>query len=115
MDFEKINLLKAEKRSLFLFHFKKKRIERKIKYFHSLYHEYDFLQKNYSNEVDCFGSPVHDGTYSISDNYRRYKVFRRRKRLEILPNWIAITISFFSLIVSILALLLPLSQSCHCP
>ena len=105
MDFDDINLLPAEKRSLFLFHFKKKRVEEKIKCFRSLYTEYHFIKANYTNRMDSFNQPIPDGTYSISVRYERYKVYLKRKRFESLPNWIAIAISLCSLAVSFLTLL----------
>lgn len=105
MNFDNINLLPGEKFSLFLFNFKKKRIEEKIKHFHSLYYEYQFIDSNKSDSVDGFGAPIPDGTYSVSIKYLRYKVYLRRKRFESLPNWVAIVISLFSLIVTSLSLL----------
>ena len=105
MDFSNIYLKPDEKRSLFLFHFKKKRLKEKIKCFRALYEEYGFIKQNYTKELDAFMHPIPDGTYSISDRYERYKVYRKERRIESLPNWIAITFSLFSLIVSVVTLL----------
>ena len=103
--FREIYLTPSEKRSLFLFHFKKKRLEQKIKCFHELYVEYVFIKPNLSSETDDFGCFIPDGTFSLSSRYEHYRVYRKEKRLEILPNWIAISISLFSFVVSLLTLL----------
>lgn len=105
MNYDNINLMFKEKLSLFSFIFKKRKIEKEIKCFHSIYFEYKFIKQNYENEPDKMGCLIFDGTYSISDNYRRYKIHCRKKRFEHLPNWIAILISLISLAVSIVTYL----------
>lgn len=105
MDYENIHLMLKEKLSLFSFYFKRRKEEKKIKCYYTLYFEYKFIKQNYMDEPDEMGCPIFDGTYSISDNYRRYKIYLRKKRFEHLPNWIAIIISFISLSVSVITLL----------
>lgn len=105
MKYEDVHLLLNEKLSLFSFCFQKRKSENKIKCYYSLYFDYKFIEQNYEKELDEMGCPIFDGTYSISDNYKRYKVFLRKKRLSMLPNWVAIFISLISLSVSILTLL----------
>lgn len=105
MCYDNVNLMFKEKLSLFSFHFKKRKMEKEIKCYYTLYFKYKFIDQNYEDEPDEMGCPIFDGTYSISDNYRRYKIYLRRKRIEHLPNWLAIIISLISLAVSIATLL----------
>lgn len=104
-NFEDIHLKFGEKASLFSFHFQKRKGKERIKYFQTLYHEYEFLERNLGNEVNYFGHPLPDGTYSISDRYCRYKIWRRKQRFKSLPNWLAILISLISLTFSAITLL----------
>ncbi len=105
MSFDKIHLLSKEKRSLFSFRFQKRKPENKIKCYATLYFEYHFIEQNFTGKKDDMGCDIFDGTYSISDNYRRYKIYLRKKRISSLPNWFAILISLISLSVSVITLL----------
>lgn len=105
LNFEEIHLKLGEKTSLFSFHFRKRKQKERIKHFHQLYYEYHFLRQNHSGEVDAFNCPIPDGTYSVSDRYCRYKIWRRKQRFKSLPNWLAILISLVSLAISAITLL----------
>ena len=104
-SFEDIYLTSGEKLSLFSFHFRKHKKCEKIKHFQKLYHEYDFLKENLGPEVNFFNQPMPNGTYSLSDRYHRYKIWRRKQRFNSLPNWLAILISLASLALSTITLL----------
>lgn len=104
MNFDDIHLLLKEKRSLFCFYFKKERELNRIKCFHTLYYQYKFIE-NVPIGEDDEGNTIFKGVYRISDNYRRYKVYLRKKRIQSLPNWVAILISIISLMISALTLL----------
>lgn len=103
--FEDIYLTLSEKLSLFSFHFHKRKKRERIKHFQKLYYDYDFICENHGTELDPFNHPIHDGTYSLSDRYRRYKIWRRKQRFNSLPNWLAILISLASLALSTITLL----------
>ncbi|MCD7882490.1 MAG: hypothetical protein LUI87_02110 [Lachnospiraceae bacterium] len=98
MNFDDIHLLPEEKRSLFTFIFQRQQPAERIKCFQSLYYEYQFIIDTSEPDIDQDGFPIYKGIYSISDQYRRYKIYRREKRIHDLPNWIAITISLIGLI-----------------
>lgn len=104
-NYDNVHLLSREKRSLFSFHFHKRKPENKIKCYYELYFKYKFIKQNYTGEKDEYGCDIFDGTYSISDNYLRYKIYLRKKRIVNLPNWLAILISLISLSISIATLL----------
>lgn len=104
-NYDDVHLLLKEKLSLFSFNFYKRKPKEKIKHFQSLYFTYRFLCPNYSDEKDQLGFIVEDGTFSISDNYLRYKIYLRKKRFANLPNWIAILLSLISLLISLATLL----------
>jgi hypothetical protein len=103
--FEDIHLTSGEKRSLFSFHFQKRKRKERIKHFNTLYYDFEFLSRNLMDETDANNNRIHDGTYSISDRYCRYKIWRKKQRLNTLPNWIAIAISIISLVISAIPLL----------
>lgn len=107
MPFDDIHLLKSERRSLLSFLFRKKKRRENIECFESLYETYHFIKANhYADKFDGFNSPIPDGTYSLSTEYQRYRVYLREKRIRELPNWVAIVISLLSLVINaILALL----------
>ena len=112
MTFDDIHLLKAEKHSLFSFRFKKKQHQEEIKCFESLYHKYRFIESNYyKDRADDFGFPVPDGTYSLSVEYLRYRVYLREKRFQSLPNWVAIAISLLAFLVSVISVWLQFQLS----
>lgn len=114
MNYDDINLLLREKLSLFSFHFQKRKPEEKIKCYPSLYFTYKFIKQNYDGIIPETGENKFDGTYSISDNYRRYKVYLRKKRIANLPNWVAITISIITFLITLPVLiteLLPALES----
>lgn len=50
----------------------------------SLRHLYrsDLIQQNYLPEHDSIGQLIPDGTYSLSDSGRRYKIYLRRDRIH---------------------------------
>ena len=102
MKFDEIILTKGEKQSLRSFLWKPKQSLNEIKHFHSLYYDYRFIKDNYLKERDEFNHPIPSGTYSLSDRYERFKIYRREKRLQSLPNWLAILISLISLIITTL-------------
>lgn len=99
--YDNIHLLPKEKRSLFSFHFWKNKPKEKIKCYYELCFIYKFIKQNYTGKKDEMGFDILDDTYSISDNYRRYKIYLRKKRFTNLPNWIAIVISLISLFVTL--------------
>ena len=80
--FDDICLLPGEKKDLRLLRHKKRVEENKIKHIHNLYVTYDFIHPNYSGKTDLYGVDIPDGTYSLTDNYQRYRVFRIRKTFE---------------------------------
>lgn len=100
MEFEKIILSRGEKRSLRSFYWKPKQTRDEIKYFHALYHEYRFINDNYLKEQDPLGQFIPDDTYSLTERYEKYKIYRREKILYNIPNWFAVLISLLSLIAS---------------
>lgn len=101
MSYNDVHLLPKEKISLFLFRFKRKRVENKIKCYNSLYFKRGFICQNF-NGTDEMGCPIFDGTYSLSDDFREYKVSRVKWIIAHLPNWVAIAISMATLIFNIL-------------
>lgn len=50
----------------------------------SLHHLYqcDLIKQNYLPERDSLGQFIPDGTYSLSDSGRRYKIYLRRNRVH---------------------------------
>lgn len=100
-NFEDIHLTSGEKLSLFSFHFKKRQRKEHIKHFQKLCYDFEFLCRNLKDEKDAYGNRVTDDTYSISDKYCRFKIWRRKQRFNSLPNWIAILISLVTLIFSV--------------
>ncbi len=100
-NFEDIHLTSGEKLSLFSFHFQKRKRKERIKHFSTLYYDFEFLSRNLTNEVDANNNRIPDDTYSISDKYCRFKIWRRKQRFKSLPNWIAILISLVTLIFSV--------------
>lgn len=108
MNYDDIHLLFTEKLSLFSFNFQKRKQEEKIKCYRSLYFEYKFIKKNYDGIIEETGENRFDGTYSISNNYRRYRVYLRKKRMASLPNWIAILISIITFLFTLPVLLVEL-------
>lgn len=81
-DFSRIVLTRNERFLLFLLAFKKK-MPGDV---HSggLYHLYlsDLIQVNYSDKRDRLNTPIPDGTFSLSDTGRRYKIYLRRERFH---------------------------------
>lgn len=108
MRYDDIHLLFSEKLSLFSFHFHKRKPEEKIKCYPSLYFTYKFIKQNYDGIIEETGEDRFDGTYSISVNYRRYKVYLRKKRMASMPNWVAITISIITLLINLPILIVEL-------
>lgn len=102
MEFDKIVLSRGEKRSLRSFYWKPKQVRNEIKYFRALYHEYRFINDNYTKEKDALGQFIPDGTYSLTERYEKYKIYRREKILFNIPNWFTVVISLASLIASII-------------
>lgn len=83
VDIENIHLRFCEFLSLLSVRIRKRKAEAEIKYLEILYNEYDLIQPNYNPVIyDGFGSPVKDDTFSISDRYYRYMIFRRKKIME---------------------------------
>ena len=99
--FEDIHLTSGEKLSLFSFHFKKRQRKERIKHFQKLCYDFEFLRRNLKDDRDSYGNRVLDDTCSISDRYCRFKIWRRKQRLKILPNWIAILISFATFVFTV--------------
>lgn len=48
------------------------------------------------------GSPIPTGTFSLTDKYIRFRIYRREKFFHSMPSWLAVVISIISLIVSVL-------------
>ena len=101
IDFEKIHLLFGERISLLSFRFKRKQEESEIKYFYQLYNVYSFIERNYTSEEDSLGFPVDDGTFSLSETYKRYCVFRTQLFFRG-SVWPAIVSGIISVITSVL-------------
>ena len=104
-NFEDIHLTSGEKLSLFSFCFKKRRKKERIKHFNKLFYDFEFLKRNLLDERDASNNRIPDGTYSVSDLYCRYKIWRRKQRIKTLPNWLAILFSLISLFFSAITLL----------
>ena len=100
-DYEHVHIIRGERSSLFSFHFHRKKKEEDIKHFRALYLKYNFIEANYTGRQDEIGQYIPDGTYSISEDYLRYKSSRRKWLIAHLPNWIALVASFGSLALSI--------------
>ena len=79
IDFDKIVLLPSERKYL-------RRLRRvgRLPLPREMFHLYKFnlVKQNYSAEVDGFGHPVHDGTYSVSETYARYLEHRHDIQLD---------------------------------
>ena len=102
MRFDDIHLTAGEKLSLLSFRFKKEQYEEEIKYFWSLAETYEFIARNYTGKADGNGYPIPTGTFSLTDKYIRFRIYRREKFFHSMPSWLAVVISIISLIVSVL-------------
>lgn len=112
-DFSKINLLFSEHFKLFLMRFKK-RVSLKFLGNQAEYLLYiAFIKANYSEYKNEIGERLPDGTYSLTDKYRRYIVYRHNELMKAIANSIVFPIIVSvaaSVITSILTVLL-LQQS----
>lgn len=94
-DFSNIVLKFSERVFLFSLRFKKKRILPKE--MHYLYVN-DLISPNYTDKKDAFGVFIPDGTYSLSDKYTRYLIYRRdnffKGKLPVIISVIALLRSY---------------------
>lgn len=106
VSYDKIVLLPAEKRSLRILRVFRRLPENKIKCFDPLYRKYDFIKANYLKERNAFGGFIPDGTYSLSENYFRYKIYRRRVFFESNALVAAIIAALISGVISVITTIL---------
>lgn len=81
-DFESVNLLFREKLILFSLRFKKSRKGDVYSPRLSKLNEYGFIQQNHLPQRGSEGEYLSDGTYSLSDRSRRYRVYLRKQRFH---------------------------------
>ena len=97
-DFDKIHLLFLERLKLFLMRFKKKVSST----FLGKHAEYlllvKFVAANHSDCQNKIGEFIPDGTFSLTDKYHRYLVYRRHEFMKIVTNSI-----IFPIMVSVIA------------
>lgn len=81
-DFSKIVLTRNERFLLFILAFKKKMTG--DVHSRELSHLYlsDLICINYCDERDELNSPIPDGTFSLSDTGKRYKIYLRLERFH---------------------------------
>lgn len=100
-DFSKICLIWPERWRLFCMRIKRRVKERFLgRYLRRLY-QLDFIAPNHTAEKDPLGAPIPDGTWSLTDTYRRYCVCLRREQLTG-PLWRALMTAVISAAVSAL-------------
>ena len=81
-DFESVNLLFSEKLILFSLRFKKSRKGSVHSPQLSKLNDYGFIHQNYLPQRGSEGEYLSDGTYSLSDRSRRYRVYLRKQRFH---------------------------------
>ena len=100
--FENIHLKSGEFWSLISVRIHGRKERSKIKYFTTLYNQYELIAPNYGDDLDSFGSPIPDDTYSVCDRYYRYMIFRRKELFRTNTLVAAIISGIISLIVALL-------------
>ena len=78
-DFESINLLFRERLILFSLRFKKSRKGDVYSPQLIKLNEYGFIQQNHLSRRGSEGEYISNGTYSISDRGRRYRIYLRKQ------------------------------------
>lgn len=97
-DFDKINLLFSERFKLFLMRFKR-RVSLAFLGKHAEYLlQIAFIAANYSGHQNEIGEDLPDGTFSLTEKYRRYIVYRHHEILKTIGNSVV-----FPIIVSVTA------------
>lgn len=81
-DFSKIVLTYEERFRLFTLIFVKKQCGDVHSAKLCRLFQYGLICPNYSSECDKFGQYLPDGTYSLSDSGKRYRIFLRRERFH---------------------------------
>ena len=94
-DFGKIVIKRNERLYLLSLRFKKKRkLPPSMRYLYV----YGLVVPNYTGERDQLGGFIQDGTYSLSDKYARYSIYRRdlffRGKLPVIISVIALLRSY---------------------
>ncbi len=102
VDYSQIFLIKKEKKII-----KTLKSKKRLLYSHDMdfLMRHRFIEHEYSDQQDSFGSFISTGYVLLGSEYGRYSAYRFERFVASLPNWIAITISVVSLIVSIVAML----------
>lgn len=97
-DFDKIHLRFLERFKLFIMRFKKKVslafLDKQVEYLLLI----EFIAANYSNCQNEIGEHIPDGTFSLTDKYYHYLIYRRHELMKTLANSLT-----FPIIVSIIA------------
>lgn len=97
-DFDKIHLRFLERFKLFLMRFKKKVslafLGKQAEYLLLI----KFIAANYSDCQNEIGENIPDGTFSLTDKYHRYLIYRRHELMKTIANSI-----LFPIIVSVIA------------
>lgn len=100
MDYSQISLKSGERTRLFLANLKKSVKERFFGKYLSHLRKLGFIAPNYSG-LDGYGVPIPNGTYSVTDAYDYYIIWRRDQFFRG-SVWPAILSGAVSLIVSLL-------------
>lgn len=97
-NFDKIHLRFLERFKLFLMRFKKKVslafLGKQAEYLLLI----KFIAANYSGCQNEIGEHIPDGTFSLTDKYHRYLIYRRHELMKTIANSIV-----FPIIVSVIA------------
>ena len=78
-NFDKIILTPKERFLLFTLRIQKKRKKDIWKAPYRQLHLYSLISPNYLPERGPEGESITDGTFSLSDNYKRYRAYRREQ------------------------------------
>lgn len=103
-NFEDIVLIRSEKSALLKFIFHKRIPEESIADAVQVLVRYGFIKRNYSNKTNEIGEQLPDGTYSLTDQYSRYRKYLKQqfRKSFIYP----IIIAFFTSLITTLTTLL---------
>lgn len=81
IDFENVILTFEEKKILFFMRFRSNMPEENIGNSLRTLRDYRFIVPNL-NKIDSMGQTCSDGTYHLTDTYRRYRIYLRRQRFH---------------------------------
>jgi hypothetical protein len=106
-DFNEIHLTLSERFKLFCLRIKKSVSESFLGSDLDYLLSVCFIKSNYLlNTTDAIGCPVPDGTYSLTEKYRRYLIFRREKMFFSVLNSVVtpIVVSVITSVITVLVL-----------